>query len=160
LFEAGDRGALIEEKGIRNAARAASIELRTYPTRDLRDVQTAFATMRNSRPDALIVSANALTWASREEIGRLAASIQLPTIAEVSEFATAGFLLTYGPNALDAYTRGAAVYLDKILRGAKLSELPIEQPTKFDFVVNLKTAKALGIKIPESIMLRATEVIR
>ena len=160
LFEAGDRGALIEEKGIRNAARAAKVQLTTYPARDLRDIQTAFAAMKNTRPDTLIVSANALTWTSREEIARLSMSIQLPAISEVSEFATAGFLLTFGPNAMDAYTRGAAVYLDKILRGARPSELPIEQPTKFDFVVNLKTAKALGVKIPESIMLRATEVIR
>jgi putative tryptophan/tyrosine transport system substrate-binding protein len=160
LFEMGDRGALIEEKGIRAAASVAKVQLNTYPVRNLRDIQAAFATMKNSQHDALVVSINAITWAHQAEIARLAINIKLPAISEVSEFTTAGFLLTYGPNALDAYTRGAAVYLDKILRGAKPSDLPIEQPTKFDFVVNLKTAKALGIKIPESITLRATEVIR
>jgi putative tryptophan/tyrosine transport system substrate-binding protein len=124
LFDAVDRGALIEEKGIRNAAPAAKVELRTYPVRDLTSVEAAFAEMKRLRPDALIVSANALAWTARSEIARLAMDIRLPAISEVSEFAVSGFLLTYGPNALDTYARGA-VYLDKVLRGAKPSDLPI-----------------------------------
>jgi putative tryptophan/tyrosine transport system substrate-binding protein len=159
LYDATERGALIEQTGIVNGARIAKVELRNYPVQDPGSLRAAFEAIKSSRPDALIVSVTPLTWASREEIASFAATLRLPTIAEVAEFATVGFLLTYGANPLDAFTRGA-YFLNKILRGAKPSELPIEQPTKFDFIVNLKTAKALGIKIPELIMLRATDVIR
>ena len=159
LYDSTELGAVIEQKGIVSAARISKIELRNYPAQDLASLRAALAAIKASRPDALIVSVNPLTWNSREEIARFASAIQVPAIAEVAEFASAGFVLTNGVNPLNAFTRGA-YYLNKILRGAKPSNLPIEQPTKFDFVVNLKTAKALGIKIPESIMLRATEVIR
>ena len=159
LYDSNELGAKIEQKGIVAAARFAKVGLRNYPVQDLGSLRAALTAIKASRPDALIVSVNPLTWNSREEVARFASAIQVPAIAEVPEFASAGFVLTYGANALNAFTRGA-YYLNKILRGAKLSDLPIEQPTKFDFVVNLKTAKALGIKIPESIMLRATEVIR
>ena len=158
-YDSTELGAMIEQKGIVAAARFAKIGLRNYPVQDLGSLRAALATIKASRPDALIVSVNPLTWNSREEIARFASAIQVPAIAEVAEFASAGFVLTNGVNALNAFTRGA-YYLNRILRGAKPSDLPIEQPTKFDFVLNLKTAKALGIKIPESIMLRATEVIR
>ena len=159
LYDATERGALIEQSGIASAARIAKVELRNYPVQHSGSLQAVFEAIKSSRPDALIVSVNPLTWASREDIAAFAFTIQLPAIAEAPEFAKAGFVLTYGASALEAFTR-CAYFLNKILRGAKPSELPIEQPTKFDFVVNLKTAKALGIKIPESIMLRATEVIR
>ena len=159
LYDSTELGAMIEQKGIVSAARFANVGLRNYPVQDLGSLRAALATIKASRPHALIVSVNPLTWNSREEIARFASAIQVPAIAEVAEFASAGFVLTNGVNALNAFTRGA-YYLNRILRGAKPSDLPIEQPTKFDFVVNLKTAKALGIKIPESIMLRATEVIR
>lgn len=159
LYDSTEVGAMIEKKGIVSAARISKVELRNYPVQDLASLRAALAAIKASRPGALIVSVNPLLWNSREEIARFASAIQVPAIAEVSEFASAGFVLTNGVNPLNAFTRGA-YYLDKILRGAKPSELPIEQPTKFDFVINLKTAKTLGIKIPESIMLRATEVIR
>ena len=159
LYEATDRGALIEKKGVTSAARTAKVQLNTFPFHDSRSLQRAFAAMKSSRPDVLIVSVNNLTWTSREEIASFASSIKLPAISEVAEFAKAGFLLTYGVNMLDAHAKGAS-YLNRILRGAKPSDLPFQQPTTFDFVVNMKTAKVLGIKIPESILLRATEVIR
>ena len=159
LYDSTELGAMIEQKGIVSAARFAKVGLRNYPVQDLGSLRAALAAIKASRPDALIVSVNPLLWNSREEIARFASAIQVPAIAEVTEFASAGFVLTNGVNPLNAFTRGA-YYLNRILRGAKPSDLPIEQPTKFDFVVNLKTAKALGIKIPESIMLRATEVIR
>ena len=159
LYDSNETGARIERNAIVTAAQFAKVKLHTYAVQDLSSLRAALATIKASPPGALIVSVYPLTWNSREEIAQFAAGIQVPAISESPEFATAGFVLTYGPNALNAFTRGA-YFLNKILRGAKPSQLPIEQPTKFDFVVNLKTAKALGIKIPESIMLRATEVIR
>ena len=159
LYDSNELGAMIEQKGIAAAARFAKIELRNYPVQDLGSLRAALAAIKASRPDALIVSVNPLTWNSREEIARFASAIKVPAIAEVTEFASAGFVLTNGVNPLNAFTRGAS-YLNRILRGAKPSDLPIEQPAKFDFVVNLKTAKALGIKIPESIMVRATRVVK
>jgi putative ABC transport system substrate-binding protein len=94
----------------------------------------------------------------RKEIGDLAASNRLPLVAHLREFADAGGLMTYGPNVLELHRR-AATYVDKILKGAKPGDLPVEQPTKFDLVINLKTAKALGLTIPQSLLLRADQVI-
>ena len=111
------------------------------------------------RADALIVTADTLFVSNREQIARLALKHALPTIVEGRALVTAGCLASYAPNS-SAISRGLAVFVDKILKGAKPGDLPIEQPTKFDIVINLKTAKALGVTIPNSLLLRADEVIQ
>jgi len=107
----------------------------------------------------VIVSTNPFVIINLEAIMRFVSSSKLPTISEAPELARAGFLLTYGPDVSDTYKRGA-IQVDRILRGMKPGEIPFEQPTKFELVVNLRTARALALKVPEVIMMRATEVIR
>ena len=112
-----------------------------------------------ARVQALYIGDSPNFYVRRDTLARLAVKARLPAIYRTRAFAEAGGLMSYGPNWID-HARRAAVYVDKILKGAKPSDLPIEQPTKFELVVNLKTAKALGITIPQSILLRADEVIR
>ena len=118
-----------------------------------------FAAIKSYRPSALIVSTNTLTILHLDEIVRFASSNQLPTFSEAAEFAEAGFLLTYGPDVSDTYRRGA-LQVDRILKGTNLKDLPFEKPAKFELVVNMKTAKALGLTIPKAIISRATRVLR
>ena len=103
--------------------------------------------------------ADPLTVSQRERIVKFAAEQRLPAIYESSDFVEVGGLMSYGPNVLDLYRR-AATYVDKILRGAKPGDLPFEQPTRFDLVLNMRAAKALGISFPESVRIRADEVIQ
>jgi putative ABC transport system substrate-binding protein len=121
------------------------------------DITHAFETLKN-RVDALYVCADPLIYTSRIQINSLALEARMPTIYVAREYVDAAGLMSYGPNAPDLYRR-AAELVDKILRGAKPGEIPVEQPTKFELVVNLKTATALGLKIPETFLLRADEVI-
>jgi putative ABC transport system substrate-binding protein len=114
--------------------------------------------MRKERANALFVVTDPLTLANRDEIVRLAASGRIPAVYEFGEFARAGGLIAYAPSVTEQFRR-AAIYVDKILRGAKPGELPVEQPTKFELVINLKAAKAIGLKIPQAVLLRADEVI-
>ena len=123
------------------------------------DVEKAIAQIAGRRADALVVRGDPMFSSSREQIGRLAMQYALPTIAEERRIAEAGMLMSYGPN-VPATDRIIASYIDRILRGAKPGDLPIAQPTKFEFVINMKTAKALGLTIPQSLMLRADEVIQ
>ena len=99
-----------------------------------------------------------MTFASRQQIADLAVQHRLPGIHLFREYAEAGLLLTYGPNAMAQYQR-AATYIDKILKGARPTDLPVEEPTRFELVVNARTAKALGLKIPPSVLVRADQVI-
>ena len=123
------------------------------------DVEKAIAQIAGRRADALVVRGDPMFSSSREQIGRLAMQYALPTIAEERRIAEAGMLMSYGPN-VPATDRIIASYIDRILRGAKPGDLPIAQATKFEFVINMKTAKALGLTIPQSLMLRADEVIQ
>ena len=127
--------------------------------RDRDAIDEAFATMRKQRANALFVITDPLTLQNRNEIVKLAASQRIPAVYEFSEFARAGGLLAYAPSIADQFRR-AAVYVDKILRGAKPGELPIEQPTRFELVINQKAAKALGIAVPKEMLLRADEVLQ
>lgn len=159
LTDAGDRGAVIEASGLRTTAATAGLRLREFALRHPRELPGAFATLKADRPEILLVSTNPLMGLHIDEIARFASSISLPTISEVAEFAEAGILLTYGPDVAETFKRGA-IQVDRILKGMKPGDLPFEQPTKFDLVVNMKTARTLGLIVPESIMVRTTRVIR
>ncbi len=119
----------------------------------------AFAVLKQQRADALIVFFAGSSYVHRERLAALAVEHRLPTVSAFKEVTAAGCLLSYGPD-FGAIARRAAVYVDKILKGAKPSELPIELPSKYEFAINLKTARALGLTIPQSLLFRADEVIQ
>ena len=140
------------------AARQLNVALETVIIRSLDDFEGAFAAMVGKRVGGVIVVGGGLIYIRREQIADYALKYRLPAVYLLKEGAEAGLLMSYGPNLLDLYRR-AASYVAKILRGAKPGDLPVEQPTKFELVINMKTAKALGITIPLSLLLRADEVI-
>jgi putative tryptophan/tyrosine transport system substrate-binding protein len=122
------------------------------------DYTRAFDLIARERPDAIIISQDATHYPHRRLIAEFAARNRLPSMGSYREFVEAGGLMSYGHNSVDIYRR-VAIYVDKILRGAKPADLPIEQPTKFELVINLKTAKTLGLTIPPSLLARADQVI-
>jgi ABC-type uncharacterized transport system substrate-binding protein len=126
--------------------------------RKVEDIAPAFADATSQHVDALIVSVDAVTQKNRSFIAQLAAGHGLPAIYVSKEYIDAGGLIAYGPHYPDLYRR-AAVYIDKILRGASPSSLPVEQPTKFEVIINLKAARAIGLRVPMTLMVRADEVI-
>ena len=148
---------VLEMKEVQTAARTGGLEVVSLEIRQAADIVPAFATLKG-RADALYLVGDPLIVAKRVAISTLAVGAGLPTIANIREFVDEGGLMSYGPNFPDLF-RHAADYVDKILRGAKPGDLPVEQPTKFDLVVNLVTAKALGIDIPRTVLARADEVI-
>lgn len=141
------------------AAHRAGIETRSVEAATPAALDTAFAAIARLRPDVLLVQREAMLNAETQRISAFALENRIAAFGSDAQFAEAGSLLSYGPSRLDMYRR-AAYFVDKILKGAKPADLPVEQPTKFELVVNLKTAKALGIAIPQSILLRANEVIQ
>ena len=142
----------------REAARLLGLELQVFEARKASELTGAFAAIVAWRSAAVVIASDAVFGNELVQLSTLAAANRMPAIYNRREFALAGGLLSYGPNFSDNYRR-AATYVDKILKGAKPGELPVEQPTRFDMVVNMKTAKALGITIPPTLLLRATEVI-
>jgi putative tryptophan/tyrosine transport system substrate-binding protein len=149
--------AVLEMGEAQATARDLGLEVATLEIRSVKDIVPAFETLRG-RVDALYVCVDPVLNAHRVSINTLANVARLPTITGLREYVEAGSLMSYGPNAADLFRR-AADYVDKILRGAKPGELPVEQPTKFDLIINLTTAKALGLTIPEPFLLRADELI-
>ena len=141
------------------AARAMGIQVLSVEARNASDLEPGFAAMARERVDALLVSDDALINNNRKLIVDLADRTRLPTIYFNNAWAHAGGLMAYGPSEPETYRR-AAVFVDKILKGAKPGDLPVEQPTKFELVINLKTAKALGLTIPQSILARADQIIQ
>ena len=141
-----------------NAAHSFGIVVQAVGVRGPRDLDAAFSAMKKSHIDAAILAENTRFLADRRRIADLAVTHRLPMLVAAKEFAEAGALVSYGTDYLDLFRR-AAHYVDKILRGANPADLPIEQPTKFELVINLKTAKALGLTIPPSLLLRADQVI-
>jgi len=141
------------------AAHALGVQLHPLEVRAPYPFDQAFATMAAARPDALITQPSEVFFGRRTQIVDLAAQTQLPGMFPEREFAEAGGLMAYGSSAAANFRR-AATYVDKILKGAKPADLPVEQPTKFEFVINLKTAKALGLTIPPTVLFLADEVIR
>lgn len=140
------------------AAASLGLQLQSLGVRDPREFASAFSSMKKERADALFLLSDAMFFGRRKEIVDLAASNRLPLVAHLREFADAGGLMTYGPNVLELHRR-AATYVDRILKGAKPADLPVEQPVKFDLVINLKAARALGITVPASLLGRADHVI-
>jgi putative ABC transport system substrate-binding protein len=149
--------AATEMAQVQAAARTLGFDPTVSEIRRADDIAPAFEALKD-RADALYVVGDALVITHRVRINTLALIARLPTVYFVREYVEAGGLMSYGPNFPDLFRR-AADYVDKILRGAKPGEIPVEQPTKFDLVINLTTAKALGLTIPESFLLRADEVI-
>ena len=138
------------------AANTLGLEVVTLEVGRAQDIERTFETL--GRADGLYVCADPLVSANRTRINALALAARLPTMHDLREYAVPGGLMSYGPNIPDLFRR-AGEYVDKILRGAKPAELPVEQPTKFELVINLNTAKALGLEIPATLLARADEVI-
>jgi putative ABC transport system substrate-binding protein len=157
LVNVGNPATVLELGEVQAAARTLGLEVATFEIRRTEDIAPAIEAAK-SGADALYVAGDALLNVNRVRINILAAGVRLPTMFIQREFVEAGGLMSYGPNFPDLFRR-AADFVDKILRGAKPADLPVEQPTKFDLVINLTTAKALRLKIPESFLLRADEVI-
>ncbi len=141
------------------AAQALGVRLQFVEARGPADVDRAFLDMTRARAGALTVLSTPMFGSERRRLVELAAKNRLPTVYSFREFVDAGGLMSYGPDLADMFRR-AATYVDKILKGAKPADLPVEQPTRFELVINLKTAKALGLTIPQSVLIRADEVIR
>ena len=140
------------------AARALGVRLQVVEARGPEDFDRAFSDMTRARAGALTVLATPVFDSERRRLVDLAAKNRLPTVYSYRSYVEAGGLMSYGPDLADSFRR-AATYVDKILKGAKPADLPVEQPTKFDFVINLKTAKALGLTIPPSLLQRADQII-
>ena len=146
-------------KGAEVAARALGVRLQFVAARGPADFDRAFSDMTKARADALTVLTSTILLGERRRLADLAAKSRLPAVYPWREGVDAGGLMSYGPDFADLFRR-AATYVDKILKGAKPGDLPVEQPTKFELVINLKTAKALGLTIPPSVLGRADEVIQ
>jgi ABC-type uncharacterized transport system substrate-binding protein len=146
-------------KEVELAAGAFGVKLQYLDVRDSNDVETAFRAATKGRADAVLVLTGAVLNSQRKQIADLAAKSRLPAIFPFREYVEAGGLMSYSANFADLYQR-AATFVDKILKGAKPTDLPVEQPTKFDFVINLKTAKQIGLTIPPNVLVRADKVIR
>ncbi|MFO1314852.1 MAG: ABC transporter substrate-binding protein [Burkholderiales bacterium] len=155
--ERGPAGSFVAETEA--AGRALGAEVRAYFIGSATDLPRAFAAMEQARSQALIVKNNSLTYELRAAIVETTKRLRLPDMYEARELVAAGGLVSYGPNASELY-RQAAGYVDRIFKGAKPADLPVQQPTKLDFVLNLKTAKAIGLTIPQALLLRADEVIQ
>jgi len=145
-------------KALEGAGRTLGIQLQPVGARTAADLEGAFSAMARARAQAVMVLASQFFFAERQRVAELAITHRLPTMFAVKEGAEAGALMSYGPEYDDLF-RHAGAFVDKILRGAKPGELPVEQASKFELVINLKTAKAIGLKIPQSLLLRANQVI-
>src|SRR5262245_48638415 len=143
---------------LQTAARELRLTLQPVDARESSEVEAAFAAMMKERPDALLVTGDVLHQLRQAWIVDFAAKRRLPALYQLKEYVEIGGLMSYGTSPTDNYRR-AATYVDKILKGAKPADLPVEQPTKFELVINLKTAKALGLTIPQSVLLRADQSI-
>jgi putative ABC transport system substrate-binding protein len=146
-------------KGAEVAAQTLGVRLQFLEARGPAEFDRAFSEMTRARANALTVVTSVMLFIERRRLVNLAAKHRLPAVTTWREFPDEGGLMSYGPNIADLYRR-AANYVDKILKGAKPADLPVEQSSKFELVINLKTAKALGLTIPQSLLLRADEVIQ
>jgi ABC-type uncharacterized transport system substrate-binding protein len=157
MANAGNPANMLEMGEVQAAARTLGLDVATFEIRRAEDIAPAFQSLKGSA-DALYVASDPLTNTNRVRINTLALAARLPTIYGTREQVEGGGLMSYGPDFPDLFRR-AGDYVDKILRGAKPADLPVEQPTQFDLVINLTTAKALGVEIPPTLLARADEVI-
>ena len=159
LYDPSDRAKVVEFKEMQAAAGSFAVQLQSLEVRRAEDFEGAFKSGNRARAEALIVLPTTVTNTHRRPIIQLAEGNRLPAIYPDQEFVDAGGLMSYGPIYADLWRR-AATYVDKILKGAKPGEIPVEQPTKFQLVINLKTAKQIGLTIPPSVLARADKVIK
>jgi putative ABC transport system substrate-binding protein len=154
------RGALLDYKETEGSARSLRLQLQSIEVLRAEDLDRAFSAITKERAQALIVPApNPVLFANRGQIVSFAQRNRLPSMYAQKEYVDAGGLMSYGPSTADLWRR-AATYVDKILKGAKPADLPVEQPTKFELVINLKTAKQIGVTIPPNVLARADKVIQ
>ena len=158
LMNPGNSSHATRLKSIQAAAQAVSVTILPAEARTAKEIENAFSMMAQKKTGAVIVMVDALFNQQVRQIAELAAKNRLPTISGLREYVEAGGLMSYGQNLADNFRR-AATYVDKILKGAKPGDLPVEQPTNFELFINGKTAKALGLKIPQSLLISADKVI-
>lgn len=158
LWSSSNAAAARYMQELQAAARMSHVNLDAHHASNLAELDEALAAVGSSGASGLIVTPSPFAANNRDGLIKFAASNQLPAIYFVADFAEAGGLMAYGPSIVDSYRRAAA-YVDKILKGAKPGDLPVEQPTRYELVINMKTAKALDLKIPQIILLRADRVI-
>jgi putative ABC transport system substrate-binding protein len=158
LWNAANPYSALVFKETQAAGQSLGIQVQSLEVRGPDDFDSAFEAARREQPDGLITVEDPLTFNYRKLIADFATGHRLPALHGLREFVTAGGLMSYGANLADLYRR-AAGYVDKIFKGAKPADLPVQQPTKFDLAINLKTAKALGLDVPPTILVRADEVI-
>jgi putative ABC transport system substrate-binding protein len=158
LWNGSDEGMAIRVKEAQSAAPALNVTLLSPEIRTVTDLESALSALARDRPDALLVFVDPFTLAHRQRIVDFAAATGLPAVYEDRIFVETGGLMSYGPSVEDNCRR-AATYVDRIIKGAKPADLPIEQPTKFELVINLRAAKALGIKVPDQVLATADQVI-
>ena len=160
LYDPGDPAKIAEFKEIQVAARALGVQIQSLEVRSPQEFESAFKSATTWKANALMVLLTVITGGpNHKQIAELATKNRLPTMFTESERIETGGLMSYGPNYADSFRR-AAVFVDKILKGAKPADLPVEQPTKFELVINLKTAKQIGLTIPPNVLARADKVIR
>jgi len=159
LWHSRATGSALSWKENQLAARELGLQLHSMEVSSVDDLENAFKEATKTRSGALAVTATPLFGASRKRIADLAISARLPSLFASRESVDVGGLMSYGTNPNDQFRR-VAVYMDKILKGAKPADLPVEQPTKFELIINLKTAKLIGLTIPQSVLARADKVIR
>lgn len=158
FWNPGNSSLALQLQDTKEAARLLEIEIQSIAAVTADDFNAGIVTARNNNANALLLMSDGNQVANRAQIIEQATRSRLPVLGEYSQFADAGALLSYGPNTVDNWRR-AADYVDKILKGAKPSDIPVEQPVRFELVINLKTAKAIGVELPASILLRADQVI-
>jgi len=159
LWSPQQREAAVGFKQTQEAAQALSLQLQSVELARAEDIEKVFAEIPKRRPDALVVILHPLVTLNSKRVVEMTLKYRLPGMYPTRQFAEEGGLMAYGPFIGDLYRR-AATYVDKILKGAKPANLPVEQPTKFELVINLKTAKQIGSTIPAHLLLRADRVIK
>jgi len=158
LWNASDLGMTMRYRATAAAAQTLGVAVQTLGVREPDDFNDAFAAMIRDPPDAILMVSDALTYLNRKRVFEFATAHRLPAIYEREDLVRDGGLMSYGPDIAEGFDRAAAL-VDRILKGADPASLPFEQPTHFRLVINLKTAKALGLTVPPSLLARADEVI-
>jgi putative ABC transport system substrate-binding protein len=159
LYRGGPGGDQDELRETQTAAKSLAVQIQPLQVLEPDQFQRAYAAMTKERAQALIIFSGSFTNPHRRELLDLAAKIRIPTMCGNPEWSEAGGLIAYGHDRRDQWRR-AVIYVDKILKGTKPADLPVQQPTKFELVINLKTAKQLGVTVPPNVLARANKVIR